>query len=571
MFYSGIADPAIEHDVKRIENLHRKFAESYADGRYLADDRLLLAALRDWNRLIREGTWKPVLYFGYRRSLNLVDKEAAANENRLINRLTAAANQTIFFPNSLARLPASKQRRLLGERKFSPFFYFLKKLFARGRHTLSDSEERILNLKILPAYHLWLAATERQIGSKTLRWRGREWTLAEVSGQLPFLPTAVRRSLGRRLMRVLKDNADCAENEINAVFIDKKINDELRGFASPPAATIFDYQNDQTVVQNLLNAVTKNFSISREFYEVKARLLGERRLTYHDRQARVRRIKKKFSFAEGLAILRRAFGAVSPVFAEITHRLAVNGQIDVYPRKGKMPGAYCAGGIATPTMVFLNYTGTIDDVLTFAHEMGHAIHTEFSKKQIPLYEDYSFTSAEIMSTLFENFVFDALTAELTTKEKLIILHDRLQDKISTIFRQIACFNFELELHSLVRESGFVPKEKIAALLNKHMKSYLGPAVDLTEDDGYFFVFWPHLRRYFYVYSYAYGELVSSFLYQRYRSTGDLSSIEKILSAGGCDSVENILTAAGVPVREPDFFSDAIEIIRQDLEKLKKLM
>jgi len=141
--------------------------------------------------------------------------------------------------------------------------------------------------------------------------------------------------------------------------------------------------------------------------------------------------------------------------------------------------------------------------------------------------------------LFENFIFDELTKNFSKKEKIIALHDRLQDKISTIFRQIACFNFEKELHEKVKSEGFVPKEKMAELMNKHMKSYLGTIVDLTDDDGYIFVSWTHLRRFFYVYSYAYGELASNALYQKYKETGSPSAILKFLSRNREASVASI--------------------------------
>ncbi|KKU70417.1 MAG: PepF/M3 family oligoendopeptidase [Parcubacteria group bacterium GW2011_GWA2_47_21] len=570
LFYKSPNDPAIERDVKRIENLHARFAKNHSDGGYLDDDDSLLKTLWEWDKLVGAGAWKPVLYFAYKKSLNSKDNSAAANESRLVARLTKAANQTIFFTNNISKLPEEKQTNLLNERKLKKFHYFLKYLFGRGKHTLSDEEEKILNLKYLPAHHLWVSGQERLLNSKTVFFAGQSLPLSEAMGKVSDLQTTPRRALGQNIVRMLKENSEFAENEINAVYTDKKINDELRGFKRPWHATVLDYQNDLAIVENLVEAVTKHFSISREFYKLKARLLKEKCLTYHDRSAKIGKVPKKYAFAAASKILLKAFGKIHPDFAEIAIRLISNSQVDVYPQKGKAGGAYCSGGVGTPTMLLLNWIGGANSVMTFGHEMGHAIHTEFSKKQIPLYQEYSFTAAEIASTLFENFIFDELTKNFSKKEKIIALHDRLQDKISTIFRQIACFNFEKELHEKVKSEGFVPKEKMAELMNKHMKSYLGTIVDLTDDDGYFFVSWTHLRRFFYVYSYAYGELASNALYQKYKETGSPSAILKFLSAGGNDSVENILAASGINVRNPDFFSDGLKQMRNDLEQLKKL-
>jgi oligoendopeptidase F len=138
----------------------------------------------------------------------------------------------------------------------------------------------------------------------------------------------------------------------------------------------------------------------------------------------------------------------------------------------------------------------------------------------------------VASTLFENFAFEEVLKTLSEEEKVIALHDRIMDDVQTIFRQIALFNFEVEMHTIVKEKGALSREQLAALMNKHMKAYLGPVFELTEDDGYFFVYWSHIRRFFYVYSYAYGQIVSKALYKKYQEDPRyLKKIEEFLRAG----------------------------------------
>jgi oligoendopeptidase F len=264
------------------------------------------------------------------------------------------------------------------------------------------------------------------------------------------------------------------------------------------------------------------------------------------------------------------FRNLHPRYGEIFERLLANGQIDVYPKLGKTGGAYCSHMVNQPTLVLLNHVENAHSLLTLAHEMGHAIHSEQSKIQRPLYEGYSTVTAETASTFFERAAFEALVATLTTKEKVIALHDRLQDDISTVFRQVACFNFEVEMHKEIRQKGLLTKEQLAALMNKHMQAYLGPAITMTPEDGYFFVAWGHIRRFFYVYSYAYGQLVSRALWERVQKDKKfIDNVDAFLCAGGSASPEEIFAKCGLNLYKPDVFLEGLKGIEKDVEELEK--
>ncbi len=346
----------------------------------------------------------------------------------------------------------------------------------------------------------------------------------------------------------------------------------MRGLKNPYTSTILGYQNDEKAIINFVETVTKHFPISHRFYAVKAKLLKLKTLGYQDRAASVGATSKKYSFEEAGELITTAFERADPKFAEILQSYLKNGQIDVYSKKGKRGGAYCASDIGIPTFVLLNYVGSPDSVSTFAHEMGHAIHAEYSKKQSPIYERHTISVAEVASTLFENFAFDEMLQTLSEKEKVVALHDKIQDDVQTIFRQIAVFNFEVELHNLIRQKGALSKEEIANLMNKHMGSYLGPKFKLTELDGYFFVGWAHIRYFFYVYSYAYGQLISKALYNNYKK--DKKYIEKIkqfLSAGDSKSPEDIFKEIGIDTSKPQFFIDGLKSIEEDIARLEKMI
>jgi oligoendopeptidase F len=203
--------------------------------------------------------------------------------------------------------------------------------------------------------------------------------------------------------------------------------------------------------------------------------------------------------------------------------------------------------------------------------MKWAFHTELSKTQPSHYSHYTTSTAEVASTFFEQVVSADLEKHLSEKERMLLLHNKLLGDMSTIFRQVACFNFELELHTKIREEGIVSKEDMADLLSKHMKTYLGPVFDVTHDDGYFYVYWSHIRNFFYVYTYAYGQLISRALFEKWKQDPSYSKkIEQFLKAGRSMSPKDIFKSIGINTSDPAFFSAGLKGIEDDISTLEKL-
>jgi len=574
LLYKNPKDPNIEKDIRLIERAYAKFAKKYRDRiDYLQDEHALLEALENYEKLLAHtGGSKPLKYFAFRKELNSTDQHAEAMLARLQNRLTKAGNQVLFFDLNLGQINKRRQNSFLKSKTLQKYHYFLKRIFETSKYDLSEPEERILNLKSLPSRSLWIDGAEKLLNSQIIEFKGKTLPINKAIGILNNLPRTARRSLSDKIMAKLRDISDFPESEINAVFTDKKINDELRGFSKPYSATILSYENDERAVIKLVEAVTSRFDISHRFHRLKAKLLGLKFLEYADQVAPVGKQKRKISFSKAARIVQGAFGEADPAYAVVLKQFLANGQIDVFPKKGKGGGAFCSGGINLPTYVLLNHANDFHSMQTLAHEMGHAIHTERSKKQPPVYQGYTISVAETASTFFEAMVFEHVFKTLTEKERIVALHDKIQDDISSIFRQIAFFNFELELHNRVRKEGSVAKAAIAELMRKHLTSYYGRAVRLKENDGYLFVRISHIRMPFYVYSYAYGQLISKVLFKRYREDPEyIKKIDRFLSAGGSRSPEQIFSDIGIDTTQTTLFEKGLESIEQDVTRLEKLM
>lgn len=574
LLYKGNNDPQIEKDLRTVESAYDNFAKKYS-GRedFLNDENKLKEVLVDFEKLRGDfASTKSYLYFSYKTDLNSKDKESEAKLNLISERLNKLSNKVVFFSIVLSKIPLELQKKFLKSEILASYRYFLKCIFDQSKHILSEKEEKIINLKTLPAYSLWVRGGEKILNKQELKWKNKKIPVSEASSKIHSLPTKDRRALGDLINQKLKEISDFAESELNSVVIDKKIDDELRGFEKPYSATVLNYQNENSTVENLVSIVTKNFGIAHRFYKVKSKMLGLKTFEYSDRMAQAGKTSKKIPFEKAVEIVTKAFEKIDPIYAKTFQEFLQKGQIDVFPKVGKHGGAYCSSGDNMPTFALLNHLPDFHSITTIAHEMGHAFHSKFSaENQPPLYRDYTTVTAEVASTFFENFIFDEVFPLLSPKEQVIALHDKINSSIQTIFRQIACFNFELDLHNQIREKGSLPKEEIAKLMNKHMSSYLGPLFKM-KDDGYFFVLWSHLRRFFYVYSYAFGEIVSNALYSIYKKDPSFEkSVRQFLSAGGSASPEEIFANIGIDVRKPEFFKEGLKKLEKDIEKLEGLL
>ena len=567
LFYKNENDPQIKKDVSEFSAEVSSFEKKYRnDLKYLADTESLLSACDDYEKLIAHvGCTKPRMYFYFLCDKFSDNKKFQSKMVEIESVYDKLMNEIVFFGLNLAKTSEENQKRFLNDKKLSKYKYFLENVFENAKYNLSEPEEKVINLLNQPAREMWIRGVEKALNQKEIVFNGKKMPITQGFATYYSLAKKDRRAMWDLLMEKMRELSDFAEAEMNALMYKKKIEDELRGFAKPYSSTIVQYQNEEKTVEGLIDVVTKNFSVAHRFYKIKAKLLKEKSLQYADRSAPVGETSTKFLFADAVSILKNAFGKFGEKYPAILDQYLINGHVDAFSKKGKRGGAYCWGSYATPTFVLLNHANNFNSVMTFGHEMGHAFHSEFSKSQPRIYTDYTISVAEVASTFFENLVFEEAFSKLTDKEKIIAMHDRLSDKVSKVFRQIACFNFENEIHMLQRKNGQVSKEEMASLMNKNMKSYLGPVFKFKEGDGYFFVDWIHLRNHFYVYAYAFGELISDALYFEYKKNPEFKNkVEEFLSAGGSKKPEDIFASIGINIRDPKFFEKGIQKIKEDI-------
>ena len=584
----GDDDPAAGEQQKIVERESYAFINKWS-GRddYLTDPAILKEALDEYERWLRfYGTDGNLgYYFWLRSECDEQNPALKAKFNKVQDFSNKIQNDIQFFTMRVSRIPETTQAKFLEYPELALYRHFLERLFVEAKYLLSEPEEKILNLKAAPASANWIKMTSGFLSKEEREVVDESGVRAKKNfSRILSLMDSQRKNVRDEAARVFNDilykYVEVGEAELNSVLGDKKINDELRGFSRPDASRHISDDISTSAVDALIESVAGKFEIAQKYYTLKAKLMGVEALEYHERNVPFGQIEKTYSFQAAAELTHGVFQKLDPQFAEIFSRFLVQGQIDVYPETGKRSGAFCAHGLLThPTYVFLNYTDKLRDVSTLAHEMGHAINNELMRpRQSALNFGTPLSTAEVASTFMEDFIIEEIMSNADDEERLTLMMMKLGDDVSTIFRQVACYNFEADLHRVFREKGYLSKDEIGSLFQKNMQAYTGPSIRQSPGSENWWLYWSHVRSFFYVYSYASGLLISKSLQNAVkRDPAFIKEVKGFLSAGLSDSPHNIFLKLGVDIDDRVFWAKGLEEIKDLLgettalaEKLGKI-
>lgn len=578
--FSGLCDES-EMEAKRKE--WRRVTDAFISKwlkreDYLKEPGVLKEALdeyEEWNRLFGDGA-DEFFYYWLKNRQDQNDPKIKAKYNKIEGFVKEIVNDISFFSLNVAKI--SQKERFLESSELSEYKHYLERIFDNEKYNLSLEEEKIINLKSSSSHSLWVKMVSEFLSKEEREVLNEDGTkeakgFSDLFGLLISKNKKVRDSAAQALNDILTKHVDVAEAEMNAILNNKKVNDEIRGLDRPDKGRHVSDDIDSEVVDSLLESVSSNFELSKRYYELKAKLLEVDKLEYHERIVEYGSIDKKYNFEESVELVRKVFSKLDEKFSEILDRFLANGQIDVYPKKGKQQGAFCVHMLKSqPTYVLLNHNDKLGDVETLAHEMGHAINAELMKeKQNALNFGTVLSTAEVASTFFEDFVLQELMKEADEEMKLSLMMQKLDGDISTIIRQISCYLFEQELHKQYREKSYLSKEEIGGMFSKHMSNYMGEYVRQSDGSENWWVYWSHIRRFFYVYSYASGLLISKALQRKVKE--DLSYINKVkefLSTGLSKAPKDIFLSMGLDITKKEFWDSGLAEIEELLSQTEAL-
>jgi oligoendopeptidase F len=513
-------------------------------------------------------------YFLLRTHQDQNDPRLKARFNKIEEFSRKVENDSQFFRLRIASIRREDQIKFLHHDALKRYRHFLERIFAESRYHLSEPEEKILNLKSATSYSNWTKMTAGFLSKEdrpVVMENGRKRTcpFAEITSLMNSKKKRTRDSASAAFNDILNRNVDLAEAELNSILANKKIDDELRGTPRPDSLRHLSDDIESEIVDTLIGSVSGRFDIASLFYKLKAKIFKVRKLKYHERNVEYGEVAKRYPYAKSVNFVHGVLKKLDDQFADIFERFIENGQIDVYPGKGKDSGAFCTHHLITqPTYILLNHTSKLHDVLTIAHEVGHGINNELIKDKHHALDFGTPTStAEVASTFLEDFVLEDILREADDEMRLAIMMAKLNDDVSSIFRQVACYRFEQDLHGEFRKRGYLSKEEIGKLFQKHMAAYMGPAIEQSPGSENWWVYWHHIRHFFYVYSYASGLLISKSLQNKVKKDpAFIGKVKEFLSAGLSDSPKNIFGRLGIDIADRTFWDRGLDEVEDLLRE-----
>ena len=350
---------------------------------------------------------------------------------------------------------------------------------------------------------------------------------------------------------------------------------KIRNYDSAISASLYSDNVSQDIYNNLIKVVNDNMDVLYKYYDLKKEILSLNRLHMYDTYVEIiNKIDKKYSFDEAKEIVMEALSVLGDKYIKNLKKAFDEKWIDIYHSKGKRSGAYSSGNFDVNPYVLLNFEGTLDDVSTLAHELGHSMHTYLSCKNNPYqYSSYEIFVAEVASTVNELLLANYMLKNSKNKEeKLAVINHILDLYKATLYRQTMFAEFEKETHKLREKGEVLTSDLLSNMYYDLVKKYFGPNVLCDDLIKYEWARIPHFYYNFYVYKYATGISAASYIVDGILNNkeGALENYINFLKTGGSMYPLDELKIAGVNLNSKSVVLSAIKTFEKYLKEFKDI-
>ena len=448
------------------------------------------------------------------------------------------------FELALTMLADEPADQLLADVRLARHRQHIRRARRFRAHVLPEHDEELLARREPAAEDAWQRLFEHV--SNGLQGDGESRPAAVVFGDLQSAQRDRRRAAMLELERAVKPYAEVLARCADTLIADRLAMDELRGFSSPRAQT--DLENDlpAATVDAALAAIERHRPLVRRWNEAKAALLGLDALTAADEQAPLPGLPA-LSYSDAVGVIAEAFDSLSPDLGELVVELDRGGHIDAQPRRRKRSLATCvSAGAGTLPFVAVTFTGQPGDMLTLAHEIGHALHYALSvRAQSPLDYDPATPLAEMAAVFAELLVLDHLAAEHDDL-RAVTAAQRMDFTARTVFRQAMITRFETTAYAARADGDLLTAQRLTELWLDARRWLHGDAPIATDDLGWALV--PHVIHHrFYNYAYALAALTATSLLGQWHADPERFPTRYVtfLSLGGAAPVPDQLARLGL--------------------------
>ena len=575
VIYEGFQDPSYEADLSSL----KEKAAAYAAATAALAEADPLEGLKSCIALEEEITLlggKLAEYAMLRQSADARDAQAGSQIGRVMAVVSSLAAPQAAFKDWASKLP-DLMELVNSDEMLKEYTFLFENLAKSSKYLLSGQAEAVMAKLHLSGGNAWSDLHGYITSTVPVTYRGKTINLSAVRNLAYDPDPQVRKDAYDAEIACYDRIKDAAAFALNSIKLETLSDCELRGYESPLARTLDHANMEQATLDAMLGAMDEYSPKFWQYLKAKGKALGhENGLPWYDLFAPMGKSSTKFTTQESRDFLVEQFEGFNPDEAKMIADAFAEEWIDFFPREGKAGGAFCAGVEAIgQSRILTNFDGAFGDVVTLAHELGHAYHGQQIEDHAPLNLDYSMPVAETASTFNETVIMNAALDEATDpKVKMGLLESQLQDTTQIMCDIMSRYWFETSVFEKCRE-GFLFADDLCKLMHEAQLRGYGDGVDPETLHPYMWVckghyYSSHLS--FYNFPYAFGGLFAAGLYAQYLREGEafLPKYRALLKATTVSTVEDVAKMADIDLGDVNFWRSSLEIFKARVEEFIRL-
>ena len=538
-----------------------------------------IAALDNMERLLE----KLYTYAHLKHDEDTAEPAAKSLENRAAGKAAAISAECAWFEPELLAIDDEKMQSMLSEKVLAFYKPSIEELLRAKKHTLSEKEERILgalsDVLSSPA-EIYESLTDADLRFPMVRRENKDKVELTSGNYIKFLESSdrkVRKHAFKAMFSSYKNIINSCASTMDGTVKKHVVSARLRNYPSALDKALFADELPRELYTNLIESVHRHIPELTEYLKFRKKKLKLKKLDMYDLYTPLaKRDEHVYTYEEAQEMVLKAFEVMGEEYVNTVKRAFAERWVDVMECRRKRSGAYSSGCYDTVPYLLLNFNGTLNDVFTLAHELGHSMHSYFSHKhQEYHYASYPIFAAEIASTTNELLLHDYLMkkyADDPAMQSTLLVH--LIDEVrACIYRQTMFAEFELDIHELREKDVPLTADLLCENYYKLNDKYYGGAVKADDLIKYEWARIPHFYYNFYVFKYATG-LSAAMKFAANILSGDANLKEKyysFLKAGDSKNVLEILKDAGVDFINYPVVDDALKDFGKLVKQLKKVL
>ena len=565
-----------EKDVKDALEGAKDFAKY--QGKLADNADILLEALKAQDEIWQK-VEKAYVYSRMRRDEdNRVEKYQAMNDKAQGAIAKISTEMSFFTPELLASDEEKIMEFINSKEELKIYEFMIKDMFRKKAHILTGAEENILAQisEISPATNnIFTMLNNADIKFGKIKDENGEEVDLTHGNYISFMEShdrQVREDAYTAMYTAYKNLINTISTTYSYNTKTNVINARIRKYESSRQAALSGDNISEEVYDNLVNVINENLPTMYKYMDLRKKILGVDELKMHDVYVPLVKLPENHvSFEDAKKTMAEALAPLGDQYIKDMNAGLDAGWVDVYENEGKTSGAYSFGSYDSMPYILMNFSSSLKDVFTLVHEMGHSMHSFYTRKEQPyIYGDHSIFTAEVASTVNENLLMKHLIAKETDPQmKKYLINYHIEEFRTTVFRQTMFAEFEHWTHKTLEEGGTLTAQSMCDYYNELNKKYFGPAVADDEWIKYEWARIPHFYNSFYVYKYATGYSAAAAISDIILEKGPEDYL-KFLGTGDSNYPIELLKIAGVDMSTKEPIEKAMEVFKSLVDEFEKL-